>query len=110
MDGAHKYVTEQNISRFMSALEHEADPAQRSVLTRLLIAEEDRFGRASERLEIAQQCLEKCSQRIAIFRARIDALEPDHPLCEIARRTLANMLAVRKTITSRIAHLKKATA
>jgi hypothetical protein len=51
MDGPLTYVTQQNVMRFRALLDSELDSTRLAQLQKLLIAEEDRLGATSDRLE-----------------------------------------------------------
>ncbi len=74
MDGLERSITHNNISRFFDLLTGEVDPGKRSVLQELLISEENRFARWTERLDTVDQWLSKCDGHIE----KIGKLLDDH--------------------------------
>lgn len=106
MDGIEKYVTELNISLFIDLLEEEHDGARRSHLKKLLLAEEDRFARMAERLQVAENCLVKCAQRVNELRVRVDGMTPDHPHRAVAQRVLENLLDIEAVVQDHKNRLK----
>ena len=57
MDDMERFVIDGNISRFVDKLRAETDPFRRQTLKSLLIAEENRFGMAEDRLQIVERHL-----------------------------------------------------
>ena len=107
MDATEKYVAELNISRFVTLVGQEDGDEKRSVLTTLLIAEVDRFGKASERLDIAEKCRGKCVDQINRSRSRLKTVPPSHPDLALAHRVLANMIEIQQVIETYISNLKE---
>ena len=107
MDNVAKYVTELNIARFLDLLEREQEPAQRQLWTKLLVAEEDRFGALSEKLENARRCLQNCSTRIGNQQALIDRMYGGHPSRQPAQDLLINLMEIRLSVQGYIDQLKK---
>lgn len=108
MDETQKFVSELNISRFLDWLAADQEPAQRALRTRLLIAEEDRFGSAAEKLDMVEHCLESCASRIMAQRLRLEGMPPDHPQRAPAERLLMNMIETRSCVRHRRDCLRKA--
>lgn len=106
MDNIEKYVTDSNITHFLDTLENEPDGPMRSVFKDLLLHEEDRFGKLSERLEVAEDCLSKCSKRIRDQRDRIAGMDGDHPRLAVAKKVLTNMLDIRAVVQAHKDRLK----
>jgi hypothetical protein len=59
------FVQQENLRRFVEALEHEADPDRRELLQRLLEEEENRYGKRRE-------LIGRIDQFVAAGRVRID--------------------------------------
>ena len=57
MDEVERYVIDGNISRFVERLRRETNPSRQDMLKRLLIAEEDRLGKAQDRLQTVERHL-----------------------------------------------------
>lgn len=92
MDHVDRYVAHSNVCRFLDQLEREPDGSMRSVLQRLLLAEEDRFAKHSERLAMAETAYAMCQQRVREQRSRIANIGEDDPRMASAKRLLANMV------------------
>ena len=67
MDEIERFVAEQNVKSFANRLQGEEDSAKRGTLQRLMIAEEDKFAKISERLEIVERLVEDCGASIKRF-------------------------------------------
>jgi hypothetical protein len=63
-----------NIQRYVLHLEREQDPGVRDALRHLLIAEEDRYGSRTERLEKVNWHISECERRISSTRLQIRRL------------------------------------
>jgi hypothetical protein len=100
MDSIEKFVAELNISRFVSQLEIEADPMQRQLWTKLLLAEENRFAKLSERLDMSERCLEGCNGRIREQQERMGRMDESHPQFESAKAFLANLHEIEHSVSA----------
>ena len=74
---ANKFILEQNLLRFSSRLPSEADPATRQTLRRLLIEEEDRYGKLNERLERAEMLILSWQGHVQRQQALVASLKLD---------------------------------
>lgn len=106
MDNVERYVSDLNINHFLDTLEKEPDGPMRSVLKNLLLREENRFAKLSERLETAENCLSKCARRIREQRDRIAGMDGNHPHLASAKRLLANMLDIHAVVQAEKDRLK----
>ena len=66
MNETAQFVSDLNIARFLDKLRLEHDPAMRTVLQRLLIEEEDKFGGNVERLSTVQRHIAEGNRRISL--------------------------------------------
>jgi hypothetical protein len=73
----HHFIARENIRHFRDRLETETDPAARSLLHRLLIEEEDRFGRDSELLAEVEAEIARGKDRIKRQRDFVGAMVRD---------------------------------
>ena len=71
------FIHERNVLRFSARLEIEKDPKTRSLLSKLLIEEENKFAVTAERLDKAEQQIAECKGRISRQRDLIDKLQND---------------------------------
>lgn len=91
MDPMREFIGRRNIELFVSHLETEADLNSRSAVRRLLVEEEDKFGRLCERLDILDQYIERTADHIRKQKERLDMMEDDESEIDLARRILANL-------------------
>ena len=72
-----QFVAKENVKHFRGLLWGALRPEERSVVQRLLIAEEDKFARASELVYEVEQHIAEGAQRIERQRALVTAMERD---------------------------------
>ena len=96
MDSTARIVSDLNVARFMDRLQLELDPAKRASLQRLLLEEEDKFGRRAERLSDVQRHLAEGSRRIALQKALIETLKANGQEVRLAERTLSNLVEIQR--------------
>src|SRR5579883_490391 len=70
-----QFVTRENIRHFRDQLEGEIGPIVRSLLHRLLIAEEDRLGRDSDILQQIEAEIVKAKARVSRQQALVAAMK-----------------------------------
>ncbi len=98
MDGMDRYVTEENISRFIDLLAHEPRPQERVTLAHLLQKEEDKFAKGVERCEAVRRWIERCDMHIARNNQLIEkASDANRALLE---KNGHAMKAIRETMVS----------
>ncbi len=91
MNDTARFAHDQNVSRFVDRLRHEADGGRREVLRQLLIEEEERLGALYARLGAVDMQLADCAARIAQQRARIAELTQLSADTDEATRLLRNL-------------------
>ena len=96
MDSTARIVSDLNVARFVDRLQLELDPAKRASLQRLLLEEEDKFGRRAERLSDVQRHLAEGSRRIALQKALIENLKANGQEVRLAERTLSNLVEIQR--------------
>jgi len=96
MDSTARIVSDLNVARFVDRLQLELDPAKRASLQRLLLEEEDKFGRRAERLSDVQRHLAEGSRRIALQKALIETLKANGQEVRLAERTLSNLVEIQR--------------
>ena len=96
MDSTARIVSDLNVARFVDRLQLEPDPAKRASLQRLLLEEEDKFGRRAERLSDVQHHLAEGSRRIALQKALIENLKANGQEVRLAERTLSNLAEIQR--------------
>jgi hypothetical protein len=84
----HRFVARQNVKRCRSRLETETDPTKRSVLLKLLVAEEDKLGRDYELLVEVEREIVKGDGRITRQEVIIDNLQHDGKESSMAKALL----------------------
>ena len=87
-----RFVHDQNLIRFVDALEHESNPARRDLLQQLLLEEENRFGGRREKLEQANVQILRGRERVRRQRELVARLTSDGANLEPAQQVLMNML------------------
>ena len=107
MDHRERFVTNENVARFMRLIEQEPSDTQRSLWKNLLVAEEDRYASEIEKLHLTERCRERCLQRIREQRSRVAAMNDGHPHVKEANLFLANLLDMLALIEFRIDRLKE---
>jgi hypothetical protein len=86
-----RFVHAQNLTRFVTLLEAEADADRRVQLESLLIEEENRFGSQRERLDQAEALLAAGLIRLHRQETVVAGLRPDVPERPAAERLRDNM-------------------
>jgi len=76
MDATHRFVRDQNLDRFAGQLMVEPALAKRETLRKLLIAEEDRFGSLTERLDKAEKLIVETEARMLVLERLVVQGEP----------------------------------
>ncbi len=76
-----EFIRDQNIAEFVERLHIESDDHRRHTLQRLLIEEEDKFARASEKVEQLDRLIDQGRGRIAKLRD-LQSLNGSTPLGE----------------------------
>lgn len=86
------FILEQNVLRFSELLKTENDPAARTMLSKLLLDEEDKFAVTAERLDRTDGHLVNCKAHITRQHDLIDRLNGDGHDVGPAQRLLKNLL------------------
>ena len=71
----NEFIRDQNIGNFIDRLHREGDGETRRTLQQLLIAEEDNFGRISERIDSLTRWIEDGEKRITKLKVLLSAQE-----------------------------------
>ena len=71
------FVTESNVEMYLSRTYECLDAAQRDVLLRLLVEEEDRMGRSREHMENGQRRVEDGRDRVKRQRELLASVQPN---------------------------------
>jgi fructose-bisphosphate aldolase class 1 len=90
MDELQRFVSEQNISRFVDQLRRESKAVRQNTLKRLLIEEENRFAAAAERLQVVDKNIVDGAARIASQARVVSRLKSNGHDAREAERTLQN--------------------
>ncbi|RWA77574.1 MAG: hypothetical protein EOQ28_02235 [Mesorhizobium sp.] len=85
------FVHRENIKHFADRLATETDEATRATLKTLLIAEEDKFAKLSERLDIVDQNILRIADLAVLQRTRVNDIRLDDDGADLARRHLQNL-------------------
>src|SRR5215469_5072106 len=98
------FVRDLNIASFVRQLEHELNPAKRATLKSLLLQEEDKFGRAAEKLNRIDHLIIDGQARVARQKDLIKDLRSRGSPVEMAERVLANLEEVQALLV--VMHLQ----
>jgi hypothetical protein len=96
MNETAQFVSDLNIARFLDKLRLEHDPATRTVLQRLLIEEEDKFGGSVERLSTVQRHIVEGNRRISLQKALVAKLAANGEDIGPAEITLSNLVEIQR--------------
>lgn len=94
------FLIEQNAWRYYDRLDVERDPADRAMLSKLLLEEEDRFARQAGRLDALESFIARCDAQIAKCRELMERGGYSPEAAELFNCTMQNMAAIRKTLHS----------
>jgi hypothetical protein len=94
MDDTTQFVCDHNVARFVQRLRSEHNPDTRASVRRLLVEEEDKFGRSAERLVKLQHYITEGIQRIASQEALIRKLRANGQDIGLAEITLGNLVEI----------------
>lgn len=100
MDKVTRFVSDQNIARFVEALNHETDAKRQGALRGLLIEEENRFGSRVERLELVERHLRGGAMRIEQQKITIERLAAKGADLTEAERLLRNFVVIQEMFLS----------
>jgi hypothetical protein len=78
-DDAAQFVCDLNVKRFAEKLRSERDADMRMSLKKLLVEEEDKFGRRTERVRNIERYIAEGSRRIASQNSLIEKLKVNGP-------------------------------
>ena len=92
MDDLDLFIVENNVSMFFGRLAIEPQPAQRAVLSRLLVEEEDKFGERASHLDNLDSYIARCDIQIARHKRMLADGSHDEDDLKRVTDTLANML------------------
>jgi hypothetical protein len=87
-----QFIHQQNLVRFVEALERETDPGRRDVLQQLLLEEEKRYGDRRERIEQTETFILRGRERIRRQREIISSLQEGDGAIETAKASLLNLM------------------
>jgi len=96
MDSTAQFVSDLNVARFLEKLRLEDDPAIRASLQRLLLEEEDKFGRGADRIGNVQRHIAEGSRQIALQKALIARLRINGQDVRRAENTLRNLIEIQR--------------
>ena len=96
MNETAQFVSDLNIARFLDKLRLEHDPAMRTVLQRLLIEEEDKFGGNVERLSTVQRHIAEGNRRISLQKALVAKLATNGEDIRSAEKALSNLVEIQR--------------
>jgi hypothetical protein len=100
MDHQQKFASDQNVTRFVSALQTEADPMRRNSLRSLLLEEENRLGSSLEQLDKADRYLGEFQAHISRLLTLIGKLRADGHDASPPERLLNNMTELHQLFVS----------
>jgi hypothetical protein len=96
MDDTAQFVCDLNVARFVEKLWSEHDPHMRVSLKKLLVEEEDKFGRDAERLSNLQRYIAEGSRRITSQKSLIRRLRANGNDSRMAEITLTNLIEIQR--------------
>jgi len=94
MEDTAQFVGDLNVARFVEKLWSERDPDTRVSLKKLLVEEEDKFGRRAERLSNLQRYIVEGNRRIASQKSLIRRLSASGHDIRMAEITLSNLMEI----------------
>lgn len=86
-----RFIARENIKHFVDRLQTETDDCTRATVQRLLIAEEDKFAKLSERLDMVDQNILRIADLAVLQRAKVNDMRLDGDGAALAHRHLANL-------------------
>ncbi|CDX31821.1 conserved hypothetical protein [Mesorhizobium sp. ORS 3359] len=86
-----RFIARENIKHFVDRLQTETDDGIRATVQGLLIAEEDKFAKLSERLDMVDQNILRIADLATLQRARVNDMHPDGDGAALAHRHLENL-------------------
>ncbi|CDX56164.1 conserved hypothetical protein [Mesorhizobium plurifarium] len=86
-----RFIARENIKHFVDRLHTETDQRTRSTLQKLLIAEEDKLAKLSERLDVMDHNVLRITDLAVMQRARLNGAHMDGDGAALARRHLENL-------------------
>jgi hypothetical protein len=98
MDGVDRWVSEQNVWRFIDRLTEEPEPDERVILAHMLLREEDKFAKDVERFETVQRWIDRCDGNLARHNGLLENA-PDADRARI-RMTIHIIHEIRNTLVS----------
>ena len=96
----HKFVAEQNISRFVDQFQIAHGPHTRQTLQKLLLEEENRFGFNSEQLDKIQQWIKECRGRIGQHERLVNKARINGHDVAASERVLNNLVELQEIFWS----------
>jgi len=100
MDHQQKFASDQNVIRFVSALQTEPDLARRTSLRSLLLEEENRLGSNLEQLDKADRYIGEFQVQISRLVTLIGKLRGDGHDSSAPERLLKNMTELHQLFAS----------
>ena len=94
MDATNRQAVDRNVSHIVERLQTETSPAAKDSLRRLMIAEEDRFASAVEKLELIDRWIAECDVRRAQIGKFAGLFPADSETTALTERTLNNLAAL----------------
>jgi len=104
---SERYAYQRNIDNFHSRLLMEEHTDIRSVLLRLLIEEENKFGSKREQIDLVKNKIEKSKILIEKQRSIVDNLIRENGNLVYADRMLKNFIETQNVLLQRLAVLEK---
>jgi hypothetical protein len=96
-DNTAQFVCDLNVKRFVEKLRSERDPDMRMSLKKVLVEEEDKFGRSTERVRNVERYIAKGSRRIASQKeSLVERLKANGRDIRLAERTLNNLVEIQR--------------
>ena len=93
-------IITENAADLIALLEAETDPRRRTVLTDLLIAEENAIARGCSRAALANALVARERKRVRRQRTLVSRMPADAPQRRVAERILENMLQLQDLFES----------
>ena len=101
MDEMAQFISNLNVARFVDKLKLEHEPTRWAILQKLLIEEEDKFGRNAERLSKLQRHITESNRRIGLQKAVIERLRANGYDIRLAETTLTNLFEIQRIFKHR---------
>lgn len=100
MDAVERFVVEENVWRYIDRMASEPDPQVRTIISKLLLKEEDRFAREAVRLDALDAWVARLDGRLAQQKAFMDRYGTSSADLTECRRIFALFADLRMTLLS----------